>query len=113
MAPTFFALPAFALVTFAPVAGGGGTFDVLPLARASAAVPRLECQTASALPLLPVLPFLASMNGFGARPLPSAICAIDRPEATDRSSSRIDSPSPSLANSSRCLIRSQLVRLPP
>ena len=34
-------------------------------------------------------PFVASMNGFGAFPLPSAICSIDRPEATDLSSSRI------------------------
>ena len=56
---------------------------------------------------------LASMNGFGALPLPCAICAIVRPEATERSSSRISLASPSLANSSRCLISSQLVRLPP
>ena len=56
---------------------------------------------------------LASMNGFGALPLPCAISAIDRPEATERSSSRMSLASPSLANSSRCLIRSQLVRLPP
>ena len=33
------------------------------------------------------LPF-ASMNGFGALPLPAAICSIERPEATERSSSR-------------------------
>ena len=39
--------------------------------------------------------------------------SIDRPEATERSSSRMSLASPSLANSSRCLIRSQLVRLPP
>ena len=37
----------------------------------------------------------------------------DRPEATDRSASRMLLALPSLANSSRCLISSQLVRLPP
>src|SRR5260370_36774530 len=36
-----------------------------------------------------------------------------RPDATDRSASRILLALPSLANSSRCLIRSQLVLFPP
>ena len=55
----------------------------------------------------------ASMNGFGPRPLPAAIAAMVRPEATERSSASSASPSPSCAYSSRCLISSQLVRLPP
>src|ERR1700710_2582006 len=56
---------------------------------------------------------LAVMNGFGPRPLPAAISSIDRLEATDASSSRILFFLPSLANASRCLIRSQLVRFSP
>src|SRR5262245_38522707 len=71
------------------------------LARASLVSSRLDCQTASAFAF--ARPFFASMNGFGALPLPAAICCIVRPEATERSSSRILSPS-SLAYSSRCLI---------
>ena len=35
------------------------------------------------------------MNGFGALPLPAAIAAMVRPDATERSSSSIASPSPS------------------
>src|SRR5258708_3744217 len=74
--------------------------------RASAALPRFEFHTASAL----VRPALPVMNGFGARPLPSAISSIARPDATEVSSSRMVLALPSLAYSSRCLIRSQLVR---
>ena len=48
-----------------------------------------------------------------ARPLPAAICSMVRPEATERSFVRMASPSPGLAHSSRCLISSQLLRLPP
>src|SRR3954469_11759195 len=77
--------------------------------RGSAASPRFEFHTASARPP----PFLADMNGFGALPLPAAICSIARPEATERSSSRMLLALPSRAYSSRCLIKSQLVRLPP
>src|SRR5450631_4493247 len=57
--------------------------------------------------------FFAVTNGFGPRPLPAAISSIDRPEATDASSSKILFFFPSRANSSRCLIRSQLVRFSP
>src|ERR1700709_1836645 len=53
------------------------------------------------------------MNGFGPRPLPAAISSIERLEATDASSSKILFFSPSRANASRCLIRSQLVRFSP
>jgi hypothetical protein len=52
------------------------------------------------------------MKDLGAWPLPAAITAMVRPEATDRSSSSSASSSPGRANSSRCLIRSQLLRLP-
>src|SRR5580765_3079480 len=55
----------------------------LVFTRASAASPRLDCQIASASAL--ARPPLASMNGFGALPLPCEICCIDRPEATDLS----------------------------
>ena len=48
------------------------------------------------------------MNGLAALPLPAAISAIVRPEATERSSSVGPSPLPSTAPSSRCLISSQL-----
>src|SRR6478672_4855309 len=57
--------------------------------------------------------FLAVTKGFGPRPLPAAISSIDRLDATDVSSSRMRFFFPSQANSSRCLIRSQLVRLSP
>src|SRR3954453_17891737 len=50
---------------------------------------------------------------FGPRPLPAAISSIDRLEATDVSSSKIRFFFPSRANSSRCLMRSQLVRFSP
>src|ERR1700712_2398824 len=56
---------------------------------------------------------LVMTNGFGPRPLPAAISSIDRPEATEASSSKIRFFRPSRANSSRCLIRSQLVRFSP
>src|ERR1700709_2968851 len=55
----------------------------------------------------------AVTNGFGPRPLPVAISSIDRPEATDVSSFKILFFFPSRENSSRCLIRSQLVRFTP
>jgi hypothetical protein len=51
-----------------------------------------------------------SMNGFGRRPRPSAIAAMVRPDATDGSSSRSASASPSHAASSRRLINSQSTR---
>src|SRR6202012_2944625 len=56
---------------------------------------------------------LAVMNGLGLRPLLNAISSIDRPEATDLSSSRIRFLLPSRANASRCLMSSQLVRFSP
>jgi hypothetical protein len=56
---------------------------------------------------------LAVTKGFGPRPLPAVISSIDRLEATGVSSSKIRSFCPSRANSSRCLIRSQLVRYSP
>ena len=56
----------------------------------------------------------SSMKGFGARPLPAAMSLIGRPEATEASSSIIFCvAAASRANSSRCLISSQFVRLPP
>jgi hypothetical protein len=72
--------------------------------RASAAKPLLLSQTASGL----TPSFAANINGFGLRPLPAAIVAIERPEAIERSSLRITSPLPSWANSSRCLMSNQL-----
>jgi hypothetical protein len=57
-----------------------------PRRRASAAKPLLLSQTASDLA------FVASMNGFGLRPLPAAMVAIERPEAIERSSLRMTSP---------------------
>jgi hypothetical protein len=62
--------------------------EVLAAARNSAASPRLESQTASGCNFAPRL----RMNGFGERPLPAAIAAIGRPEATERSSSSKPSP---------------------
>jgi hypothetical protein len=53
--------------------------------------------------------FLVVTKGFGPRPFPTAISSIERLEA-DESSSRMRFFSPSRANSSRCLIRSQFVR---
>ena len=53
------------------------------------------------------------MNGVAARPAPAPISFRVRPEATDLGSSSSLSPSPSRAAPSRCLISSQLVRLPP
>src|SRR5437016_6082587 len=76
--------------------------------RASAARPLLEFQTAAADAVR-----LLIMNGFGARPLPAAISLSVRPEATERSSLSTPSLSPCFEYSSRCLINSQLVRLPP
>ena len=66
---------------------------------------RFECHTASDAAALP-----ASMNGLGRRPLPAAISSMLRPEATDWSWSVTGAP---LSRSwpSRCLIRSQLLRL--
>src|SRR6202035_2386582 len=69
----------------------------------------LDSQTLSGAAVLDDL----FMNGLGPRPLPAAIEAIGRPEATDRSSRNSASPSPSRANSSRCLISSQLFFLRP
>src|SRR5258708_6497177 len=83
-------------------------FVILEL-RGCAASLRFEFQTASAGNVFLVF----SMKGFGRGPLPAAISAIVRPEATERSSATIASPSFSRANSSRCLINSQLVRLLP
>ena len=57
----------------------------------SAPLSRFECQTALALKLFA----LPSMNGFGLRPLPAAISSMLRPEATERSWSRMPSSSPS------------------
>ncbi len=53
------------------------------------------------------------MNAFGPRPLPAAMSSIERPEATEASSSKIVFFLPSRANASRCLISSQLVRFSP
>jgi hypothetical protein len=52
--------------------------------------------------------FFAVTKGFGPRPLPAAISSIDRLEATEVFSSKMRFFFPSRANSSRCLIRSQL-----
>ena len=78
--------------------------------RSSLASPWLEFQIASAAGALST----PSMKGLGALPLPWAIVAIARPEATDLSIASTPPPSSrSLASSSRCLISSQFVRLPP
>src|SRR5262245_33950302 len=53
------------------------------------------------------------MNAVGPRPLPAAISSIERPEATEASSSRIVFFLPSRAKASRCFINSQLVRFSP
>src|SRR3954470_8932575 len=55
----------------------------------------------------------ALINGLGPLPLPSAISSMERPEATDRSFLRMVFFLPSRDASSRCLIRSQLVRFSP
>src|ERR1043165_7926536 len=67
---------------------------------------RFECQMAVGADAFEP----AAMNGLGPRPLPAAICSMERAEATDLSCLATSS---SLANSSRCLISSQLLRLPP
>jgi len=74
----------------------------------SAAPALFECQIASGLKACRP----PAMNGVGAFPVPFAICAMVRPEATERSFARTASPSLS-AHSSLCLISSQLLRLPP
>src|ERR1700753_2306173 len=56
---------------------------------------------------------LAVTKGLGLRPLLTVISSIDRPEATDLSSSRTRFFFPSRANASRCLMSSQLVRFSP
>ena len=62
----------------------------------------------------PAVRFFAVMKGVGALPVPIAISRKVRPDATDVSfSSRMASSLPSFETSSRCLISSQLVRLPP
>src|SRR5664279_3528924 len=95
-------------LVLADFATGRTEAAVLPAARASAASPRFEFQTASGLARPDFArPDFAVMNGFGALPLPSAIWSIDRPEATEASSSRTLLALPSLANSSRCLISNQ------
>src|SRR5450631_3675670 len=69
--------PAFLPLDGCLAAGTNRDSADLFFARASAASPRFEFQTASAFPG----PDFAVMNGFGALPLPSAICRIVRPEA--------------------------------
>src|ERR1700761_4498166 len=56
---------------------------------------------------------LAVTKGLGLRPLLTVISSIDRPEATDLSSSRTRFFFPSRANASRCLMSSQFVRFSP
>jgi hypothetical protein len=85
-----------------------GFFVVIPSGSESPVSPRFEPHTASLRDFEPLL----SMNDFGARPFPDAIWAIELPEATERSSCSSAPPSSSRANLSRCLIRSQLLRLP-
>src|SRR4051812_40073823 len=55
----------------------------------------------------------ALMKGLGPLPFPSVISSMERPEATERSSSRMVFFLPSRDASSRCLMRSQLVRFSP
>src|SRR5882757_9791272 len=92
---------AVAAVADASVVGGargkGSSSGLLPI------------QTALGLPGLVV----ASMKGLGGFPAPAAICSMDRPEATERSSFSSASAPPAFELVSRCLISSQLVRLPP
>src|ERR1700679_1841401 len=66
-----------------------------------------DCQTASADLALVV------MNGVGPLPSPAAIWAMERPDATELSSLVTAPASPSTANSSWCLISSQLSRFSP
>src|SRR5258705_12835343 len=83
--------------------------EVVLLARVFAVSARLEFHTASG-----GAPFLdLNMKGFRRGPVPAAIGSIVRPEATDRSSCSIASPSLLRANSSGCFISNQLGRLPP
>jgi hypothetical protein len=51
------------------------------------------------------------MNGVGALPLPASIISIVRPEAIEKLVSSRKPRSPSIANSSRCLMSSQFSRL--
>src|SRR4030095_9092978 len=62
---------------------------------------------ADARDLLPV------MKAFGPRPLPAAMSSIERPDATEASSSRIVFFFPSRAHASGGLIISQLLRFSP
>src|SRR5580692_7764996 len=64
-------------------APAGTALDDLPVAFAADPSSLLEFHTASAPAPFP----LASINGSGASPFPAAICAMGRPEATERSSS--------------------------
>src|SRR5262245_59287460 len=64
---------------------------------------RLELQTASDSYCEPF-----SMKGLGLRPLPAAMSAIVRPEATERSSARVPFPLPARSKASRCFMSSQL-----
>src|SRR5271170_1827771 len=91
IAATFLPLAAVAVAFVALALGAAALFA----ARASAASPRFEFHTASGF----TRPDLAVMNGFGALPLPSAISAMLRPEATDWSASRTLLALPSLAKS--------------
>src|ERR1700735_4165298 len=80
----FAAATAFAAVTaFAARAYFGvAAVDVAGACGAASSSGLLPIQTALAGPSLVV----ASMKGFGGFPAPAAICSIDRPEATERSS---------------------------
>ena len=62
----------------------GGVLLVVAAVALTLAWPRSEPIQGEVLP-----PFVADMNGFGALPLPAAICSIARPDATERSCSRI------------------------
>src|SRR5262249_49221070 len=76
-------------------------------ARLAAATPVPLSQTAPGS----AAAFPARMNGLGPRPLPSAIAAIVRPDAMDRSSTSTADPSASRECSSLRLISNQLTRL--
>src|SRR5689334_18898311 len=81
----------------------GGCGMTASAERKSAAAPLFEFQIASAGACF----VAARMNGLGPRPLPAAIVAILRPDATERSAASKTSLL-SRANSSRCFMRSQL-----
>src|SRR5688572_28701778 len=57
--------------------------------------------------------FRPVMNGVGLEPLPAAIWAMVRPDATERSFLSMSACAFARAHLSRCLMSSQLVREPP